>query len=450
MLVIISDTHLSDGTTSANPSPQAFEILRNEIEENTVANGVQEIRLVLLGDIFDPVRTDWWFDPANVQSEQRPWNGELDPRTGMNRDSPEVERQFAAVLRRILDHSATRAFIEMINTLPSTKAGLRPALTYVLGNHDRAFNNFPSLQQLVRERFGSLPLDFVNSFTEPAYGVHARHGHEWEENCNARLLLRNVLQLGKDFDFLDPALNQVMSISEVITAELMSGLVYRIKQSGDPGLAELIKGVDNLRPATDVFQWLQWQARGRNLSTKEQELLARHLIDSISGVVDSEFGKLWDEAWPDLLVSGDLVDRLQLIRDHLQADGLEALRLGADLMAKLTRLKDALVPERDDCFEGARKEFAHLGPEIQFLVYGHTHRARHDYLSGSVDGRVRLYINTGTYLPLVERTADASGFASSHQMTMAFFYKDGEDRKGRARGGPTVDFWSGIKRKEYA
>jgi UDP-2,3-diacylglucosamine pyrophosphatase LpxH len=449
MLVIISDTHLSDGTTSTNPSPQAFEILRNEIEENAVANEAQEIRLVLLGDIFDLVRTDWWFDPANVSPSQRPWNGELDPRTAMNRDTAAVERQFGAVLGRILEHPAARAFIEMINTLPSTKARQRPALSYVIGNHDRAFTNFPSLRQMVRERFAGLQLDFVNAFTDPAYGVAARHGHEWEENCNARLLLRHVLHLGQEFDFLDPAINQVMSIGEVITAELMSGLVGRIKASGDASLAELIQGVDNLRPATDVFQWVQWQARGRNLSAKEQDVLARHLIDSISGVVESEFGKLWDEAWPDLLVSGDLVDRLQLIRDHLQADGLDALRFGADLLAKRTRWKDTLAPEPDDCFEGARKEFARLDPEVQFLVYGHTHRARHDYLSGQVDGRVRLYVNTGTYLPLIERTADATGFATSHQMTMAFFYKDGEDLKGRARGGPTVDLWNGIKRKEY-
>jgi hypothetical protein len=63
---------------------------------------------------------------------------------------------------------------------------------------------------------------------------------------------------------------------------------------------------------------------------------------------------------------------------------------------------------------------------------------------------VKMYINTGTYLPLVQRTDDGKGFAKSHQLTMAFFYADGEDKDGRAGPGPTMDLWNGIKRKEYA
>jgi hypothetical protein len=264
--------------------------------------------------------------------------------------------------------------------------------------------------------------------------------------------LKKVIQPNRDWDALDPDIDQVMAIGEVITAELMSGLVHEINTKGKnkPRLAELIKGVDHLRPATDVFQWLQWQTRGITLTKTEEKLLVRALIDALSGVVDSALGRLWDKVQTDLLVSGDIVDRLELARARLDASGLAGLREYAKAFVTLNNLKSAVLPEEDAAYLGAKHEFGNLSQDIQLIVYGHTHRARHAYLSASVDGRVRMYINSGTYLPLIERTDDQSGFARSHQMTMAFVYSEAEDRDGRQGPGPTLDLWNGIKRKEYA
>jgi len=60
-----------------------------------------------------------------------------------------------------------------------------------------------------------------------------------------------------------------------------------------------------------------------------------------------------------------------------------------------------------------------------------------------------VYINTGTYLPLLQTTVDGRSFAQSHQMTLTFFFNTNEDTNDRANGGPTVDIWNGIKRKQY-
>jgi hypothetical protein len=61
-----------------------------------------------------------------------------------------------------------------------------------------------------------------------------------------------------------------------------------------------------------------------------------------------------------------------------------------------------------------------------------------------------MYINTGTYLPLIQRTDDGAGFYSEHRMTIAFFYKESEDSGGRVGNGPTADIWNGFRRKLYA
>lgn len=86
---------------------------------------------------------------------------------------------------------------------------------------------------------------------------------------------------------------------------------------------------------------------------------------------------------------------------------------------------------------------------IQYVVYGHTHDARSAYFSAFKNSRVRMYINTGTMLPLIRLSRDKSGFSTEHRMTMAYFHKDDEDTSGRKGAGPTLTLWNGIKRKEY-
>ena len=169
------------------------------------------------------------------------------------------------------------------------------------------------------------------------------------------------------------------------------------------------------------------------------------LGEAITGVVDSDLGKLWDKVQTDFLVSGDVVDRLQLVRTALSKFGFD----GLGSVAKLFHSSNNPATDQDEYYEGAKEEFENEGDAIQYVLYGHTHCARHDYFAGNVDGRIRMYINTGTYLPLVRGTDDGKGFAKSHQMTLAFFYRDDEDQQGRSGSGPTMDLWNGIKRKEY-
>ena len=76
-------------------------------------------------------------------------------------------------------------------------------------------------------------------------------------------------------------------------------------------------------------------------------------------------------------------------------------------------------------------------------------RQRHDYFSGKPNGTVQMYINTGTYLPLVQRTLQ-DGFGVAYRMTMAFFYRGDEDSEGKAGNTPSMEIWNGIRRKVYA
>ena len=64
MLVLLSDLHLTDGTSGTTINPRAFQkfskILLDVLGEKPRRDHIEKIELVLLGDIFDVIRSDLW------------------------------------------------------------------------------------------------------------------------------------------------------------------------------------------------------------------------------------------------------------------------------------------------------------------------------------------------------------------------------------------------------
>jgi len=68
MLVFISDIHLTDGTSGETIKSGAFKKFVLTLQDMADAAGAKEIKTVLLGDIFDVIRSDYW-----LRSDIRPW-----------------------------------------------------------------------------------------------------------------------------------------------------------------------------------------------------------------------------------------------------------------------------------------------------------------------------------------------------------------------------------------
>jgi UDP-2,3-diacylglucosamine pyrophosphatase LpxH len=454
MLVVISDLHLTDCSTAANPHSTAFDLLIDELKGSVDAKQPTEIQVVLLGDIFDLVRTSWWHRNA-IPAGKRPWGGTLDPKTAMNADTAEVERQFGEVLAGVLASPSSQTLVTKLKALRDIH-GKPPRVTYVIGNHDRVLNNFPALQKQIARAFDPLEIRFTNLYTSDEYDVVARHGHEWDENCHGWDFLCKVLDKHSKVGRFDREAYQVMAIGEVVTAELMSGFVWNVEQAlgSDPKHAaflQVVKDVNNLRPMTDVIRWMTWLTRQDELqeylgvaSAAFQQALADTLATSLA--------KQWDHLKTDLLVRGDLTDSLgwalRILRSHNGMDRLKGLTSVLEDAEK--GLAAVRGHQEDDLYVGAKEE---LGgddvPATRYLLYGHTHVARQVCFSADTAGGVRMYINTGTFLPLIERTADGKAFFRSNRMTFICFYRKDEDLSGRLGDGPTVDVWDGLKRKDY-
>src|ERR1043166_6264035 len=318
MLVVISDLHLTDCKTARNVDPDALKILEGEILTNAKNRKAKEIHFVLLGDVFDLVRTDYWHErtkAGTLRVEQRPWNGALNPARAMNPD-PGVEIQFQEVLAGVMSTKASTELLAMIQRLPSAGVPLR--VTYLIGNHDRVLHNFSSLQTAIAAKLPGIDLKFRSVVKESVYGLLARHGHEWDENCHGWRFHNEVLERGKPTKQFDEATYKVMAIGEVVTAELMAGLIFRVREQigGSPEgqqLVERLKDVNNLRPMLSVFEWLDWIAQ----KDIEQFYPALHsaLKDSLDGVINSALAKRWDDLKNHILPgTGDLIDHLEDVR----------------------------------------------------------------------------------------------------------------------------------------
>ncbi|MBS1913611.1 MAG: hypothetical protein JST22_16610 [Bacteroidetes bacterium] len=455
MLAIVSDVHLTDESTARNVDEGAFRYLSDAIV-TAAQREIQELHLVLLGDIFDLVRTDYWHE-EKIKLADRPWGGVLDPATGMNSDTAEVERQFNAIFERILATPGSRALMQMLRHLPE-QLGRPVRITYIVGNHDRVFNNFTSLHERMRRELPGIEITFANALHAPEYGVSARHGHEWDDVCHGWRFARKT-QHDSTMGLFDPEAYKVMAIGEPITAELMSGLIHHVRQqidcvssAEDRDFFMNLQELNNLRPIFHVFHWLAWLARDRY--RKYGEIMLRSVRMSLDSLLRSTLAAKWDRIQADFLLWGDTVYQLGLLRSLVKTHiSVESLSWLVSTGVNIKSAFGIFLPKSDDddLVRGARKEFDQRikDKRIQYVVYGHTHEARHDCFSAAVDGVVRMYINTGTYLPLIERSRDGQGYVSSNQMTMAFFYHDQEDTNQRAGDGPTLALWNGIRRKRH-
>jgi UDP-2,3-diacylglucosamine pyrophosphatase LpxH len=449
MLVLISDLHLTDEHTARNVSHEAFDVVVSLVRDTAQKRRAKELHLVLLGDILDLVRTDYWH--RKVPAGRRPWGGRLDPRTAMNADSAAVESQFAQVLSDITATRTARALAGAMGALANGPVPFKA--TYVVGNHDRVLWNFPALQQQVKQSFPQITA-VRHRLESTEYAVLARHGHEWDVNTHGWQFRERVLRPDPAVDRFAPEAYEVMAIGEVITAELMSGLIYYVREGGMPAaVVEQLLDVNNLRPLPDVFEWLEWFGEGRGQA--HQRILYEALRQALEGVLESSLAGEWDRLRRDVIVSADLVDRLQQARDILLGANFGSFRGRVEAFRRLQQVFARIFGEEEDrLLKGAWSEEVFQARNeakgIQRVIYGHTHRPRHDYLSGYRDGRVKMYVNTGTYLPLITRAADQRSFASSIQMTLVYLYREDEDLDGKLAGTSSMDIWNGVRRKVYA
>jgi UDP-2,3-diacylglucosamine pyrophosphatase LpxH len=421
MLVILSDLHFTDETVSAdeNVPTRAFEYLADDLRgiiENSDENGarrnaIEDVEVLLLGDVFDMLRSARW------KGEVMPWSP----------PGPELEERVGEIMDGVCEVNAG-AFATLRGLKESL--GLAPEkvkLRYVAGNHDRTVNLFASTRRRAVEALG---LDggeydpekpFPTAHRSREYNVIARHGNQFD-----------ALNWGGEFT--------EAGLGEAVVVKLINGFPenLRAKLEGAGSRAEevlqRIAEIDHVRPLWAVPRWV----RGVVEEIGEGELRA-----AVEGA--------WSESVAEFLESSLVRERtggfcpwrpLWWLRVLLKAPWGAAERVLHWAWAR--RLLDKNNREFVEIAAEDREVAGGTGGPVDLVVYGHTHIPRQVPLDVR-DRRRLVYFNSGTWRktvrPAEHGSRDDRDFIPWEVMSYLVLYRAGENR------GYRFEMWQGMRGK---
>lgn len=327
-------------------------------------------------------------------------------------------------------------------------------IIYLLGNHDRLCNVYPSVRDRVKELLGVSDSSFFTDhkgerwfryeLIDPSYGIYARHGH----HCDTYNCCRST-------DCYDRAGNIQVPIGDVITTEFAVKIPWQMNLLSkeldiDPGVILGLKDLDNVRPLSRILEWIYYRIKDEDRG-RVREGLNRTLGKVVSDLLDIELVQKWrtpGTRWDEVLrtVSNPWVNWIPKgILNSLSAEDLLPLFLGL--------AEGPSLPEKDvNVLSAYNDTLWRREKDIRYIVNGHTHAPSQIPLDCD-RGREVFYINTGTWRNRIYRTVGFDAicdFVELKQMSYAIFYRPDEDNSGKEPNTHSFEVWSGTKKKTYA
>jgi UDP-2,3-diacylglucosamine pyrophosphatase LpxH len=434
MLAVISDLHFQDTINDVikdekdnilvgidrNVSSEAFRLTFQEILSMAEGNSAQELIIVLAGDIFDLNRSQIWFEKDN--DNIRPY-GEHPPET------------WGPIAEKILDDiiaSNQKTFDIFKNQAEAIlKNDKKVRFQYIPGNHDRAINLYPPLRKKVRDLLGlgggSGPFD--HEIPAIDYGVHIRHGHEYDSfNFAGKVSEKGPLAVEvNDYDSAP--------LGDYVTIDFAARLAFEYRKRYEQGIksgpdAETHRLIyrkllefDDLRPQSEIMSFIGSEIADGN---KVQDFLAPVIKDVLQRALANKF-----------------------VRDRLGALEISLAKIIKFVSTQL--LVNLLIkkPAGAGPWQWAQREPVLENPKYRYVVAGHTHNPDVEFLSCRQDGKELFFFDTGTWRQQIRKCCDKETFARAKALTYVAFYRPDEDPP-RAGGKKeySFDYWSGFTKRE--
>ena len=470
MLVIISDLHLGDGTTAESIPASAFHLfakrLRQDAHFASLHRGkyrpIEELDVLLLGDILDPLHSTKWLFPTVGQEEFirvgsenlvritepgesnyiRPWSDPNDPKFAaklmeVTRAILEYNWEALEVLRKLatgeyidfdpVDNNGERIY-KSVKKIP-----LRVRFHYMVGNHDWYYHlegaAFDQIRQEIIKAMGlcnppsPFPFDLRKSDTTFSwkadeypeierlfrmYKVFGRHGDSYDT-----------------FNFDEEKGRNYPTLGDAFTMEVCNRYPEELKRRSELNqeVVNNMRQITNIRPALATPLWVTGQLRKLALENKLKE--AR----------EAELKGIWDELADNFLnldfvrqadrsFEFDVVDKMQLAIKISKVISFETID---NLVFRLQNRKSAGA---DRSFaRHALQEPAFLDDTARYIIYGHTHHHETIPLDFDDVGGNQMYFNSGTwhtYFDLARKDPTEKKFIPYKALTYITFYKDDE------------------------
>ncbi len=414
MLVFISDLHFVDETAGKHNIPtRAFEGVFEDLRK--YGGKPSEVKIIFLGDIFDINRTTYWL---GVDESERPW--------GRENNIGKMEMHTNKILDEIL--SKNRKTFDIFKGSLKDIFGSEPERIYIPGNHDRLCSVFPGLRAKVRENLGiaidSKPFPHVYDDVKSGnkYGVHARHGHEYD-----------VWNYEGADNFDDSDYDQI-PIGDLITTEIAARLPYTVlKYVGNSLPSEQIdhlkrnlEEIENVRPYTAMFDWLFYQVKENPHIKEEIKEALNEIVENFNSL---QYLKRWykrHDRWN--LLTYDEADKLQTVMRMFSLLDLDSAEGLVKIFTKIFGSPDNLpIDNSDKTLIEKAKEFLTRKSEYRYCIMGHTHNPMQVPIRITSSGTDQVYLNTGTWRARHIKGL-GGGFVTLKNLTYTIVYSKEENK----------------------
>ena len=466
MLVIMSDLHLTDGSSGKTIPPLAFRIFRQRLRDlaydaswrstpdgTGVYQPIEKLDIILLGDILDVIRSDKWLknNPQNV----RPWDVE--------KRAAQVAQKIEEITDLIL-HNNNSSFevlrhlnkandTDSLNwiTIPPARDGkpdpavpwepkdrrrvsVKVDIHYMVGNHDWFYHLGGSAYDAMRKKI----VDALGLTNDPAVPFP----HDPSESAKIPAVLREHRVFARHGDIFD-AFNydkqngrDASSLGDAIVIELLNRFpseVAKLELLPDSVKAGF-KEIDNVRPYELIPVWIDGLLQSYHVNRPQRKEVMRvwdRLVDDFLGL---DFVKRQASFWNPL----NAVTQLRMALKFSQG-----LSLGLVSWA-INRFRTDPVQKFESYFKNALTEVAFKNQQAKHIVYGHTHHQEIVPLDvvpqATAADLKQIYFNSGTWRTVHEKALaqpNSELFVTYQVMTYFAFFKDDE------RGGRPFECWSG-------
>ena len=470
MLVIISDLHLGDGTTAESIPASAFHLfakrLRQDAHFASLQNGkyrpIEELDVLLMGDILDPIHSTKWLFPAPDNEEYvrvgndnlvritepgegnyiRPWSDTSDPRFAsklleVTRAILEHNKEALGVLRKLstgeyidfdsVDSSGGRAYRSQ------EKIRIKVRFHYMVGNHDWYYHlegeAFDCIRQEIIDAMGlsnpPSPFPFDLGKSNPSFLWKA------DESPDIERLFREYKVFGRhgdcydSFNFDSEKGRNYPTLGDAFTMEVCNRYPEELKRRSELNqeVVNNLRHITNIRPALATPLWVTGQLRKLTMENKLKEAREAELKDIWDQLADN-FLHLPFVREADKAFEFDIVNKMQLAIKISKVISLETI----DNL--IFRLQNKRTAGSDRSFARyALQEPAFLDNSARYIVYGHTHHHETVPLDYDDIGGNQMYFNSGTwhtYFDLARKDPTEKKFIPYKALTYITFYKDNE------------------------
>lgn len=432
MLVIISDLHFTDATTSnkvngqdiSNVNPRAFKRFLGEVanivqSRNSYSNPpISKVTFIYNGDIFDPLRSDKWFS-ASVK--EQPWR------------EPNDQTATLGLVRQIMDDIITHnaeALQWLSGTHPDFDStwpdGVEIERIYIPGNHDRMVNLDQSLRMQVYKTLLNKPRSkkmFDNYILDSEHRTLIMHGHEADTfNC--------------EHDENGNPIYNAQAIGDAMTTMLFSAIGHESQGlSISQAAKKRFRDIEHVRPHLVGVSYLQDIIKD---FPKSRSLIGNMVKKIVDDFQDLDFYKEWTDKHDKWNIGLDEADKLQ---DALRVIKLLGTRVPAGLLEKIA----GFFKDTTYTVFAERQLKTIMGQKADFCVFGHTHEPKHVPLFiDKNNDREKHYLNTGTFRLNLGRTHNMEDFLRFQRLCFVVVY--GPEEFKSECDVPVYELWSGLRR----